>query len=369
MSRARVRDLLAALEAAVPASWAEPWDRVGLLAGDPDAPCGDVLVSLDPTPEALGRAIASSASVLLTHHPAYLEPQAPLPAAGLSGVPFRAVASGVALVAAHTNLDRSPEGADALPRVLGLTVEGPLESGLQPVETIVTYVPRESADAVRAAIAGAGGGRIGRYEGCSYSSDGEGRYTPLAGSDPLEGRVGEPALVGEVRVEAVCRSGAGATVAAAVRAVHPYDEPVIMVVAGAIDRGAARMGRICRTERPRPLAEFAETVGDALGVRATVWGEPEARIERVATAPGSGRSLVPFAHAANVDALVTGELRYHEALEARASGLAVIEAGHDATEWPMVPVLAEIARRTGGLAAESVHVDLPRVAWWTSRGA
>ena len=365
---ARVGDLLEALEREFPRAWAEPWDRTGLLVGDPDAVVAGVLVSLDPSPDALSRAEELGASVLVTHHPAFLEDMRPTPGAGMAGVPFAAIARGIALVAAHTNLDRSPAGGDALPLALGLTPEVALEDGVQPVDIMVTYVPSSHADGVRAALASAGAGRIGMYEGCSFSGEGIGRFVATEGAEPWTGPERGAQTVAEVRVEAVCEAGTGEGVAAAVRAAHPYQEPVVMVYGGGIARGAARMGRVCTLPEPASLRSFAASVGRGLSVSATVWGDPDRPVERVAIAPGSGRSLVAAARAAAADVLVTGELRYHESLDAVSAGLAVIEAGHDATEWPLVPVLAECVRGTSGLEGP-VHVDEPHAHWWTAEGA
>lgn len=41
------------------------------------------------------------------------------------------------------------------------------------------------------------------------------------------------------------------------------------------------------------------------------------------------------------DAYVTGDVKYHEAQRAAELGLHLIDAGHFATENPVVPVLAE----------------------------
>ena len=49
MSRATVGAMAATIADAFPPQWAESWDRVGLLAGDPAAPAEPVLVALDAT--------------------------------------------------------------------------------------------------------------------------------------------------------------------------------------------------------------------------------------------------------------------------------------------------------------------------------
>jgi dinuclear metal center YbgI/SA1388 family protein len=353
----------------MPAAWAEPWDAVGLLVGDPAAEIRRVLVTLDPTPDSLAEAVRVGANVLLTHHPAIHASLARFTAGdGAAGLPFAAAAAGVALVAQHTNLDRAPEGAVALPTVLGLEITGPLERSTQDVLILVTYVPPASVGTVTSALIGAGAGRIGSYEGCSFASEGTGRFTPLPGSAPCAGSAGESSSVGEVRIEAVCARGTTDAVAAAVRAAHPYEEPVMTMHDAVLSRGAARLGRVCAAPKGANVGWLAEVVSARLGVRARVWGAAGRGVARVAVAPGSGRSLVDDALREGCDAFVTGELRYHEALDAAARGLAVIEAGHDATEWPLVQVLADAARRTSGLAADAVTVGGRPDVWWTAEG-
>jgi dinuclear metal center YbgI/SA1388 family protein len=367
--RPLVADLVDALGRAMPPAWAEPWDAVGLLVGDAGAAVSRVLVTLDPTHASLAEAVSTGANVLLTHHPAFRSTPARLTAGdGAAGLPFAAAAAGVALISQHTNLDRAPDGADALPLALGLEISGPLEQSAQDVAVLVTYAPASSAEAVLAALTRAGAGRIGHYGGCSFSSEGTGRFTPLDGSAPCAGEAGKPSSVDEVRIEAVCARDATDAVAAAVRAVHPYEEPVMTTHEATLSRGAARLGRVCLASKGASVGSLAQLVSARLGVKARVWGDAGRGVSRIAVAPGSGRSLLEDAMREGCDAFVTGELRYHEALDAAARGLAVIEAGHDATEWPLVPVLAEAARTTSGLAADAVIVGGRPNVWWTAEG-
>lgn len=369
MSAAKLRDLVERLDAEFPMMWAEPWDRVGLLVGDPDAVIERVFVSLDPTPSVLAAARDAGAQVLLTHHPVLLDGEARLaPAPGMAGVPFAAASAGVSLVACHTNLDRAPAGADALPTALGLPVRGPLESSGATVATIVSHVPHGAVDDVLAALQGAGAGRIGEYAGCAYIGEGEGRYTPLDGSAPTAGEHGASHSEAEARIEVVCAPSVVGAAVEALRRAHPYEEPVVLTAEATLSRGAARMGRVCEAPVGSTVGSLAAHVSLVLGVRVRVWGDRGTPVSLVGVAPGSGRSLVPDARRTGCDVLVTGELRYHEALDAAACGLAIIEAGHDATEWPLVPVLASGAARTKGLGETVVLVDRPMVHWWTTEG-
>ena len=73
----------------------------------------------------------------------------------------------------------------------------------------------------------AGAGRIGNYDYCSFTSKGTGRFRPLAGARPAIGEVGQLEDVVEERIEMVCAERFLKDVLAAIRRVHPYEEPAI----------------------------------------------------------------------------------------------------------------------------------------------
>ena len=107
---------------------AEEWDRTGLLVGDPSAPITGVCVALDPTRQAVQTASSLKGNVLLTHHPAYLDPPERLSpsydCASVSGVNvWAAVKSDVALMNFHTALDVSDEARVMYMQLLGLDYE------------------------------------------------------------------------------------------------------------------------------------------------------------------------------------------------------------------------------------------------------
>ncbi len=92
---------------------------------------------------------------------------------------------------------------------------------------IIVYAPIAAADKVRKAIGDAGGGKIGRYSHCTFSSRGTERFTPQEGAKPAIGKVGKPEEVVGERIEFVCETRCLDEVIAAIRKAHPYEEPVI----------------------------------------------------------------------------------------------------------------------------------------------
>jgi dinuclear metal center YbgI/SA1388 family protein len=362
-----VADVLNAVFERFPEDWAEPWDQVGLLVGDPQAEVTRVLVTLDPSSDALSRAKKLGVQVLLTHHPAYLTPPARF-VPDRAGPSFHAAASGIALIAAHTNLDRAPDGAATLPRLLGLEPGVPLEESLLPVSLVTAFVPPGHEVPVSDAMARAGAGRIGQYEGCSFSISGTGRFTPASSAQPHTGTPGQHSVAEETRVEMVAPRARVSAVIAAARQAHPYEEPLIAAADAVISRGQARMGRVSELSTHTVLSGFVDQVARTFDVTPRVWGPAERPIRRVATATGSAGSLVSAAIDAGADVLVAGEVRYHDAQAGLEAGLCVIEVGHDVSEWPLVPVLAEALAQAPGLGVLDIVVDEPATGCWTPGG-
>ena len=105
-----------------------------------------------------------------------------------------------------------------------------------------------------------------------------------------------------------------------------------------------RLPRLGTLASPRPLADFARLVETALCCAATSalrcgGGDPHRMISRVAVCGGAGAELAEAVLAAGADAFVTSDIRHDQFWEAEARGLALLDAGHGATETPGMRVL------------------------------
>jgi len=121
-------DAVGILDAAYDPRWAEPWDAVGLVCGDPAAEVRKVLFAVDPVDAVVNEAVEWGADLLVTHHPLLLKPVHGVAATTFKGrTVHRLIRNGVALLTAHTNADIAAPGvSDALARALGLAVAGPI---------------------------------------------------------------------------------------------------------------------------------------------------------------------------------------------------------------------------------------------------
>ncbi|SOD74431.1 dinuclear metal center YbgI/SA1388 family protein [Jatrophihabitans sp. GAS493] len=343
-------DVIEAMQSWFDPATAEPWDAVGLVCGDPGEPVERVLLAVDAVPDTVAEAIDSGAQLLITHHPLLMKGvhgvAADDPKGGLVHAMIR---SRVAHFVAHTNADVAVPGvSDALAARLGLSSLRPLDPlPLPALDKLVVFVPTAVTDQLRAALAAAGAGAIGDYDGCSFVSEGVGSFRPLPGADPTIGTVGERAEVPESRLEMVLPRRRREPVIAALRATHPYEEPAFDIFEQATVNSRLGTGRIGTLAEAMSLREFTQHCARSLpatswGVRAA--GDPQRRVETVAVCGGAGGSLIEAARRGGADAYVTADLRHHPAVEAVTelgpAAMALVDAAHWATESPWLDELS-----------------------------
>lgn len=225
-------DVMDFLQELAPAELAEDWDNTGLMTGSRKRKVSRILVSLDPTADALNKAAEIRADLLVTHHSLVFK--------GLKRVTdddivesrvCTAISKGISVISAHTNLDYADSGVNAqLASVLGL-------SNLE--------------------MLGHGPGRVGL----------------------LKEKLG--------------------------------------------------------------LETFINHVKASLGIsHVRVVGNAGAGIMKVAVFSGSFDDDLEAVKRSCVDAVVTGELKHHTALDAREAGMCFVVASHFSTERIVVPYLA-----------------------------
>lgn len=198
---------MAALERVYDPAWAEPWDAVGLVCGDPEVPVRRVLLAVDPVAAVADEAIEWRADLVVAHHPLLLRPVHGVAAITPKGrVVHDLIKHDIGLYVAHTNADVACPGvSDALLDAVALTdltalrPLSPLpgdptgQRGLgrigvlpEPV-TLAAFVERVSAGLPWTAgglrVAGEPGQRVGTVAVCGGAGDGLLDTVRAAGAD------------------------------------------------------------------------------------------------------------------------------------------------------------------------------------------
>lgn len=92
------------------------------------------------------------------------------------------------------------------------------------------FIPESHLEVLAEALRSVDAGHIGKYDGCFSYASVTGCWRPLPGSAPYLGREGELSREPELKVEVTCLRSRAAETVAAVKRVHPYEEPVINVI-------------------------------------------------------------------------------------------------------------------------------------------
>jgi len=331
------------MDEAFPLYLAEDWDNSGLQIGAGDKVVNRLLIALDLDEYTLQQALANRADMIVTHHPFFFRAIKNINYALPQGRMIRQlVAADISLYAAHTNLDAAEQGLNqVLAERLGLMDIKPLYPAyLESLYKLVVFVPVTHGEAVREAISAAGGGFIGRYSDCSFRIRGTGTFRPGQGTKPFIGQTGALEEVEEFRLETIIYERDISRVLAAMEKAHPYEEVAYDLYRLENQGKVFSPGRKGHLMQKTKLGDYVEQVKACLGIGSLrIVGSLDHNIMNVAVISGSGASLMSHALRQNVDLLVTGDLKYHEAKDAEASGLAIIDAGHQGTEAIVVPLL------------------------------
>lgn len=332
----KVADLVNVMEAIAPTRYAESWDNVGLLVGDPQQPVTRACLTIDYTAAVAAEARQQQCDAVIAYHPPIFDPLKRITA---DSAVFDAIRDGIAIYSPHTAIDIADGGTnDMLADALGLIDRQPLKP-IEPRDTeykLVTFVPEEHVAKVSQALFDAGCGRIGNYTNCSFRSSGHGTFLGGEGTNPTVGQAGRLETAPEIRIETIVPIACLPQVMQALRAAHPYEEPAFDLLRLAAPPAAMGQGRIGRLD-PQPRSALIERVKRELGLNhLLVAGPTDGTAARAACCAGACGKLLDDALRQKVDVYLTGEMRHHDALKAAAAGVTVLCALHSNSERRML---------------------------------
>jgi dinuclear metal center YbgI/SA1388 family protein len=343
--------IVSALDELAPPRFAESWDNVGLLAGDPGQDISRMLLTIDYTPDVAEEARHNGCDLIIAYHPPIFQPLKRV----VAGSPvFDAIRRGVAIYSPHTALDVADGGTnDMLADVLGLTDRQPLRSAEAKATEykLVVFVPIEAVEKVSRAMFDAGAGRIGNYTSCSFRTSGTGTFFGEAGSEPAVGQAGKLEKVDEIRLETVVPVSRAEDVVKALRANHPYEEPAFdlnMLAAAPHRRGQGKIGSMPATGRADLLARIKRQLEIE---HLLIAGPTEGTITRAACCAGSCGEFLRDAIEGRAELYLSGEIRHHDAVKAATAGMTVVCTLHSNSERAVLRRLAKRLEDVPGMPA------------------
>lgn len=342
------------------------WDNSGNQIIPDNREIKKAALALDPSEKVIDKAIEEGCEVLITHHPLFFGQIRSISCdKPLGRKVIKAVRAGLSVLSHHTSMDVADYSLnDHICKILGGKIEETLVTeGVETLVKFVVFVPVTHSDTVRRAMSEAGAGFIGNYSDVSFSAEGTGRFKPTEGANPFIGKLGHLEEVREERIETIIEKKSISKLIKSVLAAHPYEEVAYDVYP--VDNGKSYgLGRVASFSRQMALPKFLDMVRYLLGADSLRINTSDlsGKVKRFAVVTGSGASLWKKC-LGRADVLVTGDMKHHEALDAREAGLTVVDAGHFHTEKIFMDYLAKRINEKFGINTVVIDEEPSIINW------
>ena len=347
----RLQELVSAMEQIAPTRYAESWDNVGLLVGDPEQAIRRAMLTIDYTADVADEAREAKCDAIIAYHPPIFDALKRVTGGSLI---FDAIRRGLAIYSPHTALDVAEGGTnDMLADALMLVDRKPLKLSETKATQykLVTFVPADALGKVSDALFKAGAGRIGKYSSCSFRSLGTGTFFGEEGANPTVGQSGKLEEAAEIRLEMVVPINRIDEIVRALKQSHPYEEPAFDLVQLAAPPEGKGLGRVGKLPGDATAEMLLNHVKRELEIdHLLVAGDVTRVVKRAAVCAGACGNLLNDAISQKCDLYLTGEMRHHDALKATKAGMVVACTLHSNSERAVLKRLRDaLGQRLPGL--------------------
>ena len=340
----RVKDITKIIEEFAPLAYQESYDNSGLIVGNNNDEVTGVLISLDCVEAILDEALATNCNMVIAHHPIVFSGLKKLNGNNyIERTVIKAIKSGIAIYAVHTNLDNVKNGVSfKIAEKIGLKNCQILDPKQALLSKIITYCPVDKAAEVRDAMFKAGAGNIANYEACSFNSEGVGTYKARVGATPYVGAVDQFHQEQETKIEIIVPNHKISTVVHHLIEAHPYEEVAYDLLALTNKHQEVGSGVVGELPVAEDELEFLNRIKIDLktdGIRYT--NLRNKKVKKVAICGGSGSFLLNKAVQEEADVFITGDFKYHQFFDAD-NQLVIADIGHYESEQFTSELIYEI---------------------------
>ena len=298
----KTADLIKKIEETAILCGSASWDNCGIQVPSPKTDVQKVAVALDPTQETIEQAIAHGADFVLTHHPLVMKPRYMNKLDAHFSIVSALIKHDVCLYSAHTSLDANPEGpAGWLARTLEL-------QDCKLLGTSCTFEPEAVAFSTKQDIA-------------AHSIEWE-KHPHIHNVRSVEQLI-------NVTYNKEHRATVLALLAADLE-----ELPIFIPSSPDADSKSLGFGTIGSLPKPVSFGIFAEQLASV--VNRDYWvksGPVPETVTTVAYCTGSGSDFAPKAFAMGADVFITGDVKYHAALDTTGC---ILDVGHFSLEEEMM---------------------------------
>lgn len=297
----KLSEIINPLEKVFPKSNMEEWDNVGLMIGDRDMEIKKIQISLDVTMNVIDNAIKNNIDLIISHHPFIFNPIKNINTDSLLGRKIlKLIENKTAVYSLHTNLDSSKNGLnDFVGEIIGLK-DGKI---IDPVKENYYKAVFSTCDIEKTE-------NELKKESVNFDKDGDEKFILVLKKDKLYN------VIEKLKTKSLVND----------------DINIVKLENSYGDKG---IGRIYSLEERTKLSQIIEDVKQRFEIKSVVVSGnniEEAIIKKIAIVNGAGSSYWKKAKRMGADLLITGDLKYHEALDAKEEGMYIMDIGHYESE-------------------------------------
>ncbi|SCS23827.1 Nif3-like dinuclear metal center hexameric protein [Staphylococcus caeli] len=326
----KIKQLIEMVDKHAPLNTAESWDNVGLLVGNETSNITGIVTALDCTNEVVEDALNKNCNTIICHHPLIFKGvKQIIEQEGYGAILRKLIKNDMNLIALHTNLDVYPKGVNAmLADKLELKHQSILNPEITTYYKVQVFIPQENLTDFKDKLSEAGLAQEGDYQYCFFESVGQGQFKPVEGANPHIGELNHIAYVDECKLEFMINNNQKHLAQQLIEKYHPYETPVFDFIA--LEKEADYgLGMIGRLETPLSVDDFVKHVKTKLAMPSVRFsGNISDQIETVAIIGGSGIGFEYDARRKGADIFVTGDIKHHDALDAKIAGINLLDINH-----------------------------------------
>lgn len=322
----KLYDIINTLEKDFPLELKEKWDNSGLLIGDVNNEIERVQISLDVTDSVIDNAIKNNCQLIISHHPLIFGNIKKINNSDVLGRKIlKIIKNNINIYAMHTNLDSAKDGLNEyiVKKLQGEKTKVMIENYYK-VYKMNIVVSKGYLEEVLSILNASKDLEVLEYRRVSYISKVTERILH-------EGVIKE---LDSYSIQIMGERDKLYSILNRVKERHPTDE-IAFEVFGMDNKhkNASGLGRIFSLKEPMSFEEYIQFVKTKLNLEhVKAVKSNDKSIKKVAIINGSGAELWKKANDMGADIFITGDFKYHTALDAYENGLNVIDIGHYESE-------------------------------------
>ena len=330
----KIKEIITLLDEFAPLAYAEDFDNTGLLVGDQEATVTGILITLDTLEAVVEEAIEKKCNLIVSFHPIVFKGLKKLTGATyVERVVQKAIKNDIHIFAIHTALDNSFEGVNAqICNTLELIHKKILIPQKQTIKKLTTYAPSQAVDGIKKALFNVGGGTIGNYQECSFTSQGIATFKGNEHSNPVVGKKGVTQTTSEIMITMTFPKHLEENILSTLHKSHPYEEVAYEITTLENTNQHIGMGMIAELENPMDEDAFLMYLKEKMNTQCIRHSKKTNKsIKKVAVLGGSGSFAISDAIAQGADVYISSDLKYHDFYTAE-NKILLADIGHYESE-------------------------------------